>query len=335
MTTARFDALCIGNAIMDVLGRVEDDFLVAEGLHKGEMRLVDATRSAELYGKLGSVVRMSGGSAGNTAAGVGSLGGRAAYIGKVAADDLGRAYAHDLKGMGLHFATAPLEGGAPTAVSVILVTPDGERTMNTHLGACLELRPQDVEADAEAVAAAAVTYLEGYLWDPPAAKDAFRRAAEIAHANDRKVAITLSDSFCVDRHRAEFLDLLRSRTVDIVFANEHELKALYETADIDAAVAALREDSEIAAVTLGARGSLAITRGETHHVAAAPVSDIVDLTGAGDLYASGFLFGLARDLSLADCAAIGGLCAAEIIAQMGPRPQRPLADLARQAGFEV
>ncbi len=335
MTTARFDALCIGNAIMDVLGRVEDDFLVAEGLHKGEMRLVDATRSAELYGKLGSVVRMSGGSAGNTAAGVGSLGGRAAYIGKVAADDLGRAYAHDLKGMGLHFATAPLEGGAPTAVSVILVTPDGERTMNTHLGACLELRPQDVEADAEAVAAAAVTYLEGYLWDPPAAKDAFRRAAEIAHANDRKVAITLSD-----------VVLRRSppRRIPRSAALPHRRYRVRQRARAEGALRDRRHRRRGRGAARGQRdrgGDARRPRLARRHPGRdasrrrRPVSDIVDLTGAGDLYASGFLFGLARDLSLAECAAIGGLCAAEIIAQMGPRPQRPLADLARQAGFEV
>lgn len=329
----RFDVLCIGNAIVDVLGRVEDDFIVREGLVKGEMRLVDAGRSAEIYGHLGQVVRMSGGSAGNTAAGVGSLGGTVCYIGKVADDDLGRAYAHDLGHLGIRFATPPLSGGAPTAVCIVLITPDGERTMNTYLGACQSLTTADVEADADAIAGAAITYLEGYLWDPPEAKQAFRRAAEIAHASGRQVAITLSDSFCVDRHRAEFLSLIRTGTVDIVFANEHELKALYETGDIDAAVAALKEDCTIAAVTLGAGGSLALTRDETFHVRAAPVDQVTDLTGAGDLYASGFLYGLARGMPLADCAAIGGLCAAEVITQIGPRPMRSLADLVRQAGY--
>lgn len=333
MTSPRLDALCIGNAIVDVLGRVDDDFIVREGLVKGEMRLVDAARSTEIYSRLGQVVRMSGGSAGNTAFGVGSLGGNVAYIGKVAADDLGRAYAHDLSSLGIAFATQPLEGGAPTAVSIILITPDGERTMNTYLGACQSLTVADVEADADAIGAAATTYLEGYLWDPPAAKEAFRRAAEIAHANDRQVAITLSDSFCVDRHRAEFLSLIRTGTVDIVFANEHELKALYETADIATAIEALRQDCAVAAVTLGAEGSLAVTREETHHVKATPIESVVDLTGAGDLYASGFLFGLARGLDLAGCASLGGLCAAEVIGQVGPRPMRSLSELASQAGF--
>jgi len=331
--TTRFDVLGIGNAIMDVLAQVDDDLIVREKLVKGEMRLVDAARSAAIYEAIGPTTLASGGSAGNTIAGIASLGGRAAYIGKVAADPIGAAYGHDMRSVGIHFATGPLENGAPTATSIILITPDGERTMNTHLGACLSLGPDDVEP--AVVRAAAITYLEGYLWDPPAAKQAFRAAARIAHEAERKVAITLSDSFCVDRHRGEFLELVRTGTVDIVFANEHELKALYETADLDTAVAALRQDCALAAVTLGAEGSLAVSRGETVHVKAQPVDRVVDLTGAGDLYAAGFLFGLSREMALADCAALGGLAAAEVIGHVGPRPQRHLVDVARDAGYAV
>ena len=331
--TTRFDVLGIGNAIMDVLGRVDDDLIVREQLVRGEMRLVDAERSKAIYEAIGPTTMASGGSAGNTIAGVASLGARAAYIGKVAADPIGEAYAHDMRSAGIHFATPPLEGGAPTSTSIILITPDGERTMNTHLGACLSLGPDDVEP--ALVRAAAYTYLEGYLWDPPAAKQAFRVAARIAHQANRKVAITLSDSFCVDRHRAEFLELIRTGTVDIVFANEHELKALYETADLDTAVAALRRDCALAAVTLGSEGSLAVTRKDTFHVRAHPVERVVDLTGAGDLYAAGFLVGLSRGMELADCAALGGLAAAEVIGHVGPRPQRPLLDVAREAGFQI
>jgi sugar/nucleoside kinase (ribokinase family) len=333
MPETRFDVLTIGNAIFDVLAHVEEDFLVAEGLTKGSMRLVDTEESLRLYGKVGAAVRIPGGCAGNTASGVASLGGRAAFVGKVAADELGDAYGHDMRGAGIHFATAALEGGAPTARSIILITPDGERTMNTYLGACQELGPADV--DAATIEAAAIIYLEGYLWDPPAAKEAFRRAAGVAHAAGRRVAITLSDSFCVDRWRPEFLSLIRTGTVDTLFANEHELKALYETADLDTAVAAVRADAGLAIVTLGAAGSMAVTREETHHVRAHPVDKVVDLTGAGDLFASGFLFGLARGLPLADCARLGGIAAAECIGHVGPRPQASLADLARQDGFEI
>lgn len=333
MTDTRFDVLCIGNAIFDVLASVEEDFLVAESLTKGSMRLVDAEESLRLYDRIGAAVRIPGGCAGNTASGVASLGGRAAFVGKVAADELGDAYGHDMRGAGIHFATPALKDGAPTARSIILITPDGERTMNTYLGACQELGPADV--DPATVEAAAITYLEGYLWDPPAAKEAFRRASGVAHAAGRRVAITLSDSFCVDRWRPEFLSLLRTGTVDTLFANEHELKALYETSDLDSAVAAVREDAKLAVVTLGAAGSMAVTREETHHVRAQPVDKVVDLTGAGDLFASGFLTGLARGLPLADCLRLGGIAAAECIGHVGPRPQAKLAEIARQEGFEL
>lgn len=333
MTSARFDVLGIGNAIFDVLAHVEDDYLAKEELIKGSMRLVDAEEAERLYSHMGPALRISGGCAGNTSSGIASFGGKAAFIGKVAADTLGEAYSHDMRGFGVHFDTAPLQGGAPTARSMILITPDGERTMNTYLGACQNLTVADI--DESVVSEAQITYLEGYLWDPLEAKEAFRKAAEIAHKAGRQVALTLSDSFCVDRYREEFLDLVRTGAVDILFANEHELRALYQTSDMNSAVNAVREDATLAIVTLGAEGSLAATRAETHHVAAAPVDTVEDLTGAGDLYASGFLFGLSRDADLVTCARLGGLAAAEVISHVGARPQTSLKEIAEQSGIAV
>ncbi len=331
MTETRFDALCIGNAICDVFAHVEEDFLLSEKLIKGSMRLIDTTEAVTLYDKMGQTVRISGGSAGNTAAGIASLGGKPAYVGKVAEDELGRAYAHDMRGAGVHFDTATLKDGAPTARSMILITPDGERTMNTYLGACLDLAPADIDEDA--VRSAAVVYMEGYLWDPPAAKQAFLRAAEIAHAAERHVSITLSDSFCVDRYRAEFLSLVRDGVVDLLFANEHELKALYETADLQTAIDAIREDCPLTALTLGADGAMAISRQETVHVPAQKVNEVKDLTGAGDLFASGFLYALSRELDLTSATELGCLCAAEVIGHVGARPEKSLMAIARQQGF--
>lgn len=333
MTNVTYDALCIGNAICDVFAHVEDDFLVAEGLVKASMRLIDTGEALRLYDKMGQTVRISGGSAGNTAAGIASLGGKPAYLGKVARDELGDSYAHDMKGTGVYFNTDPLVGGAPTARSMILITPDGERTMNTYLGACVELSPKDV--DPAVVAASAVTYMEGYLWDPPAAKLAFLEAAKIAHENGRKVGLTLSDAFCVDRYRDEFQGLLRDGVVDLMFANEHELKSLYQTADLDTAIAAARETCKLTALTLGSNGAMAITREETVHAPALKVSEVVDLTGAGDLFASGFLFGLARDFDLKTSTELGCLCASTVITHVGARPERPLKSVAAQSGFPV
>ncbi len=337
MIDTRFDVIGIGNAIVDVLARAEDDFLVREGLVKGSMRLIDAVEAERLYERMGPAKEMSGGSVGNTIAALAGLGTRTAYFGKVADDHLGKAFAHDIRAVGVHFETAPLltiaPDHAPTARSMILVTPDGERTMNTFLGACTHLGPGDVDEDV--VAASEIVYLEGYLWDPPAAKDAFRKAAEIAHAHGRRVALTLSDSFCVDRWRAEFLDLMRSKTVDLVFANQAEVKALYETADFEAGVAALRADVGLAAVTLSEEGSLVATPDGVVRVAASPVTAVVDTTGAGDLYAAGFLFGLARGWDNAASAELGGRLAAEIIGHVGARSQSDLADLVRQAGFPI
>ncbi|MBO6756456.1 MAG: adenosine kinase [Roseibium sp.] len=333
MTDARFDALCIGNAICDVFSHVEEDFLVRENLVKGAMRLIDTDEALTLYGKMGQTVRVSGGSAGNTAAGIASLGGQPAYFGKVAKDELGETYAHDMTGTGVHFKTTPLVNGVPTARSMILITPDGERTMNTFLGACTEFGPSDV--DQEIVAASAITYMEGYLWDPEEAKKAFLAAAEIAHQNGRKVAITLSDAFCVDRYRPEFHGLIKDGVVDIVFANDHELKSLYETADLETAISAAEATGILTALTLGENGAMAISPQGRVKVDAQTIDEVVDLTGAGDLFASGFLFALARDYDYKIACELGCLCAASVIGHVGARPERSLKDVALQDGFSI
>jgi sugar/nucleoside kinase (ribokinase family) len=333
MADTRFDVLGIGNAIVDVLATIEDDFLVAEKLAKGTMHLVDAARAEVLHRHIPGAVERSGGSAGNTTAGVASLGGRAAFIGKVADDPLGHLYKSDMHRTGVHFETAPLPTGAPTARSMILITPDGERTMNTYLGACQMLGPDDI--DPGVVQASAITYLEGYLWDPPEAKKAFRRAAEIAHAAGRKVSITLSDAFCVDRYRAEFLDLIRTRTVDILFANDSEVKSLYTTSSLEAAVSAVQQDCALTAVTIGGDGALVVTPDHVATVPAAKVDSVVDLTGAGDLFASGFLYAVTRGMALTEAARLGNLAAAEVIGHIGPRPHVDLRALAMKEGFSL
>ncbi|MFD0916800.1 adenosine kinase [Pseudahrensia aquimaris] len=331
MADPRFDVLTVGNAIVDIIARAEDDFLVRENINKGAMNLIDADRAEHLYAAMGPAVEASGGSAGNTAAGIASFGAKAAYLGKVADDHLGGVFTHDIRAIGVHFDTKPLESVPPTARSMIFVTPDGERSMNTYLGACVELGPEDVDADV--VAASQVTYFEGYLWDPPRAKEAIRLAANIAHENKRQTAITLSDPFCVDRYREEFLDLMRSGTVDIVFANDAELKSLYQTADLMTAVSSVREDTALAVVTQGEEGSIVVTREKTSEVAAHSIDKLEDTTGAGDLYAAGFLYGLTTGRSMEDCARIGGLAAAEVIQHIGPRPQVSLKDLLAQSGI--
>lgn len=331
MSDIQFDVLTVGNAIVDIIARAEDDFLVEQDIAKGAMNLVDAERAEHLYAVMGPAIEASGGSAGNTAAGIASLGGKAAYFGKVADDHLGGVFTHDIRSIGVHFETSPLEKEPPTARSMIFVTPDGERSMNTYLGACVELGPEDVDADV--VAASRVTYFEGYLWDPPRAKDAIRLAADIAHQNKRQVAITLSDSFCVDRYRDEFLELMRSGTVDIIFANDAELKSLYQTSDLPTAINAVRDDVALAAITEGERGSTIVTREKTSQIDAHTIDRLEDTTGAGDLYAAGFLFGLTSGRSLEDCARIGGLAAAEVIQHVGPRPQASLSQLLAQSGI--
>jgi sugar/nucleoside kinase (ribokinase family) len=328
---AEFDVLTIGNAIVDIIARTEDDFLRENAIIKGAMNLIDAERAELLYSRMGPAIEASGGSAGNTAAGVANFGGKAAYFGKVSNDHLGGVFRHDMTAQGVAFDTSPLKGHPPTARSMIFVTPDGERSMNTYLGACVELKPADIEEDK--VAASKLTYFEGYLWDPPLAKDAIRLAAKIAHKHGRKMAMTLSDSFCVDRYRDEFLELMRAGTVDVVFANEHELKALYQTADFDTALAALRNDCELAAVTRSEKGSVIVKGAETAMFDPVPVERVVDTTGAGDLYASGFLFGFTQGLPLAKCGILGSMAASIVISQVGPRPQENLRDAARQHGI--
>ncbi|MEM9279284.1 MAG: adenosine kinase [Pseudomonadota bacterium] len=331
MSDTTYDVLAIGNAIVDIIARCEDDFLVSEDIVKGAMNLIDMERAEALYAAMGPAVETSGGSAGNTAAGIASLGGSVAYIGKVANDHLGKIFKHDIQAIGVHYDTPPLEQGETTARSMIFVTPDGERSMNTYLGACGQLSSKDI--DPALVAASKITYFEGYLWDPAEAKEAIREAARLAHDAGRKVAMTLSDAFCVDRYRDEFLELMQSGTVDIVFANETELKSLYQTSDFDSGIKAIREDCELAAVTRSEHGSVVVTRERTGEFDAHPIDELVDTTGAGDLYATGFLFGLTNGRELGDCARLGSLAAAEVIQHIGPRPQVSLKDLAAQNGL--
>jgi sugar/nucleoside kinase (ribokinase family) len=330
MAAATIDVAGIGNAIVDVIAHADEEFLAAENLAKGAMTLIDAPRAEQLYGRMGPAIESSGGSAGNTMAGIASLGGSGAYIGKVRDDALGSIYRHDISAIGIRFDTPAATSGPGTARCLILVTPDGQRTMNTYLGACVDLGPEDI--DPRVVGAAQITYLEGYLFDPPRAKAAFRRAAAVAHGADRLVALSLSDPFCADRHRIEFLDLI-ARDVDVLFANEAEICSLYETRDFDTAAAAVRGQVKIAALTRGEKGSVIISDDKTHIVPAAPVARVVDTTGAGDLYAAGVLFGLTRGLPLPTCGAIGGLCAAEIISHVGARPAARLGKLVASAGL--
>ncbi len=331
MTSTRYDVLGIGNAIVDVIARTEEDFLLKQGMNKGAMALIDEPRAAAIYEAMGPAIETSGGSAANTIVGVASLGTRAAFIGKVKDDLLGRAFAHDIRAAGVAFTTPPASAGASTARCYVLVTPDGERTMNTYLGAAQDLHPADIDPDM--IAASAIIYLEGYLWDPKNAKDAFVKAAQIAHEAERRVALTLSDAFCVDRWRAEFLHLMRSRTVDLIFANEAELHSLYQTADFDTAVKALRADVATAVVTRSEKGCLVIGPEATEAVQAFPVERVVDTTGAGDLFAAGFLSGLARGADDRTCGRLGALAAAEVIQHLGARPEASLKDLARENGL--
>jgi sugar/nucleoside kinase (ribokinase family) len=333
MPTSRYDVLGIGNAIVDVLARADDDFLAKQSMAKGGMMLIDKPRAESIYEAMGPAVEISGGSAANTIVGVASLGGRGAFVGKVKDDEFGRTFAHDIRAAGVAFNTPPASDGPATARCYILVTPDGERTMNTFLGAAQDLHPNDIDPDA--IAAAEITYLEGYLWDPPHAKEAFLKAAKIAHGADRRVALTLSDAFCVDRYRAEFLDLIRNGTVDIVFANERELHSLYQTADFDTAVNAIRGDAKLAAITRSEKGCLVVTREQNDAVRAEPIDKMVDATGAGDLFAAGFLVGLARGADHRNCARLGALAAAEVIQHMGARPETSLKALAENAGFSL
>ena len=324
MAQSDIDVVGIGNAIVDVLSQAEDDFLAAHGLPKGLMTLIDAERADALYGAMGPGVEMSGGSAANTIAGLASLGGRGAFIGKVRDDQLGAVFRHDITAAGVRFETPPATDSAPTARCLILVTPDAQRTMNTFLGACVELGPDDI--DSETIRSAQVTYLEGYLWDPPGAKAAFRKAVDIAHAAGRKVALSLSDPFCVDRYRDEFLELVE-HGIDILFANEDELKSLYQVDVFDDGLQHIRGHCEVAALTRSAKGSVIVSGEAVHVIDAAPVDKVVDSTGAGDLYAAGVLYGLTHGHDLHECGRLGGLAAAEVISHFGARPETALKDL--------
>ncbi len=330
MANATIDVLGIGNAIVDVISRVEDSFVLRHGLVKGSMNLIDEARAEALYADMGPAIEVSGGSAGNTVAGVASFGGTAAYFGKVKADQLGGIYRHDMRAQGVRFDSVAATDGPATARSFILVTPEGERTMNTYLGACVNLTVDDI--DPAIVEASSITYMEGYLWDRPEAKEAFKRAAKTAHKARRLVSVTLSDSFCVERHRDSFLELIRN-DIDIVFANETEIKSLYLTQSFDGAMQAIRRDCGIAVLTRSAAGSVVVKGNEVHVVEAHPVLEVVDVTGAGDLFAAGFLFGFTRHFDLARCARLGSLAAAEVISHIGARPEVNLAAQARSEGL--
>ena len=325
MAEPELDVIGIGNALVDVLSHADEDQVTRHGLVKGTMHLVDEARARTLYETMGPGVEMSGGSAANTVVGVASFGGRAHYVGKVRDDQLGEVFGHDLRATGVGYDTPRATSGPPTGRCLILVTPDAQRTMSTFLGASVSLGPADV--DRRLIARGKILYLEGYLFDPPEAQEAFRVAAAIAHAAGRKVALTLSDPFCVDRHRAAFLDLVEHH-VDILFANELEICALYQVHDFDAAVPHVRGHCELAALTRSAKGSLLVNGDRAHVVRAHPVEAVVDTTGAGDLYASGVLYGLAQGLDLPTCGRLGSLAAAEVIAHVGARPMVPLAELA-------
>jgi sugar/nucleoside kinase (ribokinase family) len=331
MRAPRYEIVGIGNAIVDVLARTEEDFLLRQKMRKGTMALIDEKRAGEVYDAMGPAIEISGGSAANTIVGVAGFGARAAFIGKVKDDELGRVFGHDIRAANVTFETKPAADGPATGRCYVLVTPDGQRTMNTFLGAAQNLHPDDI--DAGLIAVSAITYLEGYLWDPPQAKDAFLKAAKAAHAAKRIVALTLSDAFCVERYRAEFRKLMRDGIVDLVFANEAELKSLYQTSDFESGIAALRNDINLAVVTRSEKGCVVVSADGIEAVPAFPVERVVDTTGAGDLFASGFLFGLARGADHPTAARLGALAAAEVIGHLGARPQSSLQKLAAENGL--
>ncbi len=325
-----YDVAAIGNAIVDVIAPADDAFLEANGVAKGAMTLVDEAQSQALYAKMAPGVEASGGSAANTVAGLASFGGKGAFLGKVADDQLGRVFAHDMRAIGARFDNAPLQGGPATAACMINVTPDGQRTMCTYLGASTAFAEDDV--DPAVIEAARIVYLEGYLFDAEAARRAFAKAAALARGSGRMLALTLSDGFVVERHREALLGFIESQ-VDLLFANEVEATALFQTDSFETAVAALRERVKLAAVTRGAQGSVILSEGERLSVAAAPVEKVVDTTGAGDQYAAGFMFGFSRGRPLQDCGRLASLAAAEVISHYGPRPQVPLKELAAAKGY--
>jgi sugar/nucleoside kinase (ribokinase family) len=328
---SRFDVLTIGNAIVDIIARCDDKFLTDNGITKAAMNLIDAERAELLYSLMGPAHEASGGSAGNTAAGIANLGGKAAYFGKVAADQLGEIFQHDIRAQGVYYETKPDGTFPPTARSMIFVTPDSERSMNTYLGACVDLGPEHVEE--EVVKDSKVTYFEGYLWDPPRAKEAILECSRIAHEAGREVSMTLSDTFCVGRYRDEFLDLMRSGKVDIVFANEQEAMSLYETDDFELALDKISADCKLAAVTMSEKGAVIVRGDERVKVPAMLIDELVDTTGAGDLFAAGFLLAYTRGRSLEDCGKLGCLAAGIVIQQLGPRPLHSMQPMAKAEGL--
>jgi sugar/nucleoside kinase (ribokinase family) len=316
MSDLRIDVIGIGNAIVDILVHADDDLLVSEGMTKGAMTLIDADEAKRLYEKTDGAIECSGGSAANTIVGLASLGGSGVFVGKVHNDRMGEVFRNDIHAIGVSYDTLPTVSGPPTATSMVLVTPDAKRTMQTFLGACVDLGPEDI--DLEQIADAEITYLEGYLWDPPAAKEAFLKAADAAHQAGRKVSLSLSDPFCVDRHREDFLDLAEHH-VDILFANEEEIMTLYQVENFNDALQAVRSHCEVAALTRSEKGSVVVSGDEVHIVDAEVVDTLVDTTGAGDAYAAGLLFGLTSGRDLFTSARIGGICAAECISHLGAR----------------
>ena len=328
--SAQFDVLGIGNAIVDVISTVDDAFLADHQLVKGSMQLIDQEAAQNIYEIMGPGIEVSGGSAANTVAGLASFGNKSAFFGKVKSDQLGNVFRHDISAAGVNFETPGAIDGSSTARCLILVTPDGERTMNTFLGACVEFGPEDI--DAEVVRNSKIIYMEGYLWDPEQAKLAFLKAAEIARSAGREVSLSLSDSFCVDRHRDSFLDLIR-RDVDILFANEDEIKSLYLVDTFDEALQAVRQDCKLAALTRSRAGSVIISDKEVHVVEARKIDHVVDTTGAGDLYAAGFFAGYTNGKDLAQCAQLGSLAASEVISHIGARPRTSLKELAGKSGL--
>ena len=328
MADRPLDVVGIGNAIVDVLSHVDDALVAKLDLAKGTMALVDAEEAAQIYDLSPPGIEVSGGSVANSMAGIASLGGACAYIGKVRDDELGGVFTHDMRAAGVEFATPKAKDGPPTARSLVFVTPDAQRTMNTYLGACAGLGPDDI--DAATLRRAEVTYLEGYLWDAPAAKAAMRQAMATVHGAGRRVALSLSDPFCVDRYRAEFRALVEHE-VDILFANEAELTSLYEVSHFDDAFQHVRGHCEMAALTRAEQGSVVISGAEIHVVDAAPIDTVVDTTGAGDLYAAGFLYGLTHGHDLAHCGRLGALAAGEVIGHFGARPETSLARLVARA----
>lgn len=331
MSTVRYDVIGIGSAIVDIISRTDDGFLADKGMVKGTMALIDSDRAKLLYESMGRAVEISGGSAANTLAGVASLGGSAAFVGKVGDDMLGKGFSHELKAAGVDFYSGVHNSTKlPTALSLILVTPDAQRTMNTFLGACTELGPEDIDEDI--IAASDVLYIEGYQWDTPKAKEAIRKACGAAKSAGNKVALSLSDPFVVDRHRDDLLQLI-FENVDLLFGNEEEVFRLYQTRDFDTAVYKLRASNTLACMTLGSRGALVVDTMTTATVPAAPVDKVVDTTGAGDLFAAGFLYGYTSGRDLTRCAKIGALAAAEIISHMGARPETPLRELLVKSGL--